>query len=91
MWTAYTNIKASFENAGKPGHIYAGKWKYLSTENICAITSAYKIDGLSPSPQLSKKVHSWLKDITKGIEFTARNVVPNAEIQHNLSWYFFGC
>ncbi len=29
MWTAYNNKKALFENAGEPGHIYAGKWKTL--------------------------------------------------------------
>ncbi len=66
MWTMYTNMKASFENAGEPGHIYAGKWKNFSTDEIRTIIGVYMIDGLAPSPRLAQKMQPQAKNKTQG-------------------------
>ena len=32
--TKYTSVKAEIANAGEPGHIFAGKYKLLTSYNI---------------------------------------------------------
>ncbi len=55
-WTAYSNTKAIVCNTGKPGHIFAGKFKPFKNENILQMIGVYIIDGLAPSPQLVQKM-----------------------------------
>lgn len=91
MWTGYTNKKASFENAGEPGHIYAGKWKDFTTKEIATIIGTYILDSVNPSPRLSQKMQPQSRDKTQGNDFISRNVGSNPELCHKLFRHFFGC
>jgi hypothetical protein len=55
-WTADSNAKAMLCNAGASGHIFSGKFKPFSNQDIMAMIGVYIIDGLAPSPQLTQKM-----------------------------------
>ena len=65
-WTADSNAKAMLCNAGASGHIFSGKFKPFSNQDIMAMIGVYIIDGLAPSPQLTQKMQSQIQQPTHG-------------------------
>ena len=64
-WTGYSNAKAMLCNAGTPGHIFAGKFRPFSNQDIMSMTGVvYIIDSLTPSPQLTQKMQSQIHQPT---------------------------
>ena len=52
QWATFTNIKASFQNAGEEGGPYTGEYKPFSPREIQQHLAVYILQGLSPSPKL---------------------------------------
>ncbi len=55
-WTIYSNLKAVMFNAGQEGHIFTDKFKSFENKDIFKMLGVYLLDGLSPSPQVTKKM-----------------------------------
>ncbi len=55
-FTIYSNLKAVMCNAGEEGHIFAGKFEPFKNADILKMLGVHLLDGLSPSPQLTKKM-----------------------------------
>ncbi len=55
-WTIYSNLKAVMCNAGEEGHIFAGKFEPFKNADNWKMLGVHLLDGLSPSPQLTKKM-----------------------------------
>ena len=51
-------------NAGALGHIFSGKFKPFSNQDIMSMIGVYIIDGLAPSPQLTQKMQSQIQQPT---------------------------
>ena len=90
-WSKYTSVKAAMADAGEPGHIFAGKYKPLTTDDIRRQVGVYILDGVAPTPQLKDKMKSQSRARTHGNDFVAKHVGPNSELKHKIFRHFFGC
>ncbi len=89
-WTIYSNLKAVMCNAGEEGHIFANKLKPFENANILKMLGVYVLDGLSPSPQLVRKMQPQSKEPTHGNDLIVKAIGPG---YHKLYWsfcHFFG-
>ena len=88
-WATYTNIKASFQNAGEEGGPYAGEYKPFSPREIQKHLRIYILQGIFPSPQVHFKFKSQKVDDINGCDFLARNLGPGSERRHKMFRRFF--
>ncbi len=89
-WTIYSNLKAVMCNAGQEGHIFADKFKSFENEDIFKMLGVYLLDGLSPSPQLTKKMQPQEKEPTHGNDLIADAIGPGYQQLYQSFRYFFG-
>ncbi len=61
-WTIYANMKAIMCNTGEEGHIFPIKFKTFKHLDIMKMIGVYVLDGLSPTPQLVKKMQLQSKE-----------------------------
>ncbi len=54
-WTTYTNMKASFANAGEVVYASAQGFKLFTPTEVRNYLALYILQGLSPSPQVKQK------------------------------------
>ena len=96
-WTKYTSMKASMTNAGEPGetgepgHIFTGKYKLLTSDNIRRQLGIYILDGVAPTPQLNLKLKPQSRDRMHRNDFVAKHFGPNRKLKHKIFSHFFGC
>ena len=90
-WTKYSNMKAQMDNAGEPGHRFAGKFEHFTTQSICRMMGVYVIDGLAPSPQLMQKMQPQSKDRTHGNDFIAKHMGLSYQQHYRQFRAYFGC
>ncbi len=90
-WTAYSNTKAMMNNAGKEGHIFAGKHKLFTNRDIVAMLGVYITNGLAPSPQLTQKMQPQSKQPTHGNDKVASAIGIGYQQKHRSFRHFFAC
>ena len=90
-WTKYTSVKAKMADAGEPGHIFSGKYKPLTLNEIQRQLGIYILDGVSPTPQLNFRMTPQSSDRTHGNNFVANHVGPNSKLKQNIFRHLFGC
>ena len=88
-WTAYSNAKAMLCNAGASGHIFSGKFKPFSNQDIMSMIGVYIIDGLAPSPQLTQKMQSQIHEPTHGNDRIAAVMGTGWQQKHRSFRHFF--
>ena len=81
-FAAYSNTKAPMDNAGEKGHIFKGKYKPLTPEDIMKVMEVYILNELTPSLQLVQKMQLQSKDRTHGNNFIAKHVGPGYQQLH---------
>ena len=90
-WTKYTSTKTAMDDAGEPGHIFARKYKPLTSDDIRRQIGIYILDGVAPTPQLTFSMKPQSCDRTHGNNFVARHVGPNSDIKFKIFRHLFGC
>ena len=90
-WCSYTNTKASIVNAGEPGHVFAGKYEAFSVRRSFQMIGVYIIDGLSPTPELARKMQPQSKERTHGNDFIAQHIGPGYQQMYRTFRHFFAC
>jgi hypothetical protein len=88
-WAAYSNAKAMLCNAGALGHIFSGKFKPFSNQDIMSMIGVYIIDGLAPSPQLTQKMQSQIQQPTHGNDRIAAVMRTGWQQKHRSFRHFF--
>ena len=78
-------------NAGEPGHIFAGKYKPFSVRRTFQMIGVYIIDGLSPTPELTRKMKPQSKERTHGNDFIAQHIGPGYQQMYRTFRHFFAC
>ena len=76
--------------AGQPGHIFAGKFKPYSNDDLFKMLGVYIMDGLSPVPQLLRKMQPQSKESTWGNDFIAKHIGLGYEQLYYSFRNFFG-
>ena len=76
QWSSYSNAKVSLTNTVEKGHIFEGKFKPFTPEEIMKVMGVYIIDGLPPSTRLVQKMQQQMKQCTYGNEFIDQSVGP---------------
>ena len=90
-WCSYTNTKASIVNAGEPGHIFSGKYKPFSIRGFFQMIGVYIVDGLSPTPELTRKMQPQSKERTHGNDFIAQHIGTGYQQMYCTFQNFFAC
>ena len=68
-WAAYSRTKGQLVNAGQEGHLFAGRYEEMQPSDMSLMLGIYLSDGLSPSPQLRKKMKSQQDEKIHGNDF----------------------
>ena len=90
-WTAHSNAKAMLNNAGRTGHIFAGKYKPFTNADIFQMLGVYILDGLAPSPQLQQKMQPQSKEPTHGNDKIASVIGMGYQQKYRSFRHFFAC
>ena len=64
QWSSYSNAKVSLTNTVEKGHIFEGKFKPFTPEEIIKVVRVYIFDVLAPSQRLVQKMQPQMKHRT---------------------------